>query len=36
MMRHKGRRKRDINARISDAIEQERVVSRIRPRARQA
>jgi hypothetical protein len=33
----KGRRRRHINARISDAIEQERVVARIRsPRVRHA
>jgi ribosomal protein S6--L-glutamate ligase len=36
-IRHRGHRRRRINARISDAIEQERVISRIRPpRARQA
>jgi len=35
--RHKGRRKRSVNARISDAIEQERVIVKIRgTRARQA
>jgi ribosomal protein S6--L-glutamate ligase len=35
--RHRGHRRRRINARISDAIEQERVVTKIRsPRARQA
>jgi ribosomal protein S6--L-glutamate ligase len=37
VMRHKGRRRRSVNARISDAIEQERVIVRIRSqRARQA